>query len=150
MVSECSGGGDLAVIGGNQFQAMDKSEYPRPLITSIWFPFISETVGCALPRTTNSGRRRLTWKKDLTAAPAPGGRSSRRSGPCRPSREGTAGLRSDPTHQKARVETGSSSSTVGNSIASAMKQKALRPRQDKQKCMQDCEGLDRGKKILIV
>ena len=57
-------------------------------------------VGCAPPRTTISGRRRLTWKKDLTTARAPCGRSFRRGGPCRPSREGTAGLESDPTHQK--------------------------------------------------
>ena len=59
-------------------------------------------MGCAPPRTTISGRRRLTWKKDLTTAPAPGGRSFRRSGPCRPSHEGTAGFESDPTHQKQK------------------------------------------------
>ena len=103
-------------------------------------------VGCAPPRTTKSGRRRLTWKKDLTAAPAPGGRSFRRSGPCRPSREGTAGLESDPTHQKTGVENGSSSSTVGDNITSAMKLKALRPRRDKQKCMRGCEGLNQMKR----
>ena len=48
-----------------------------------WFedhePFERQRVGCAPPRTTNSGRRRLTWNKDLTTALAPGGRSFRRS-----------------------------------------------------------------------
>ena len=136
----------MAVISGNQFQAMDKSGSPRPSITSIWFPFISESVGCAPPRTTISGRRRLTWNKDLMAAPAPGGRSFRRSGPCRPSREGTAGFKSDPTHQKTGVENGRSSSTVGDSIASALRQTVLRPRQDKQQRMRGCEGIFQKKR----